>query len=108
MATVATNAVPSTTNLQGGLAGFASALVCGYLAHAGYFAIAAAAIGQPEVVIAALAAGIIGTVAKVAVSHVAELKEVDAFVVGLQSIKTEASYPNDPKPPSNVSNINNG
>lgn len=112
MAIIATAANPSTTNIQGGIAGFVSTLVCGYLAHAGYFAIAATAIGQPEVVVAALAAGLIGMVAKVAVTHIAELKEADAFLVAVESVKTEASYLNDARPPTSTgqanSNINRG
>lgn len=108
MAIVATALIPSSTNTKGGLAGVITTIACGYLAKAGYFAVAAAAIGQPEVMVAALAAGIIGVGTKMLITHVSELKEVDDFVVGLQSIKTEASYPHDPQPPSNVSNINQG
>ena len=108
MGTIATPAVPSTTNIIGGIAGLISTMAVGYLTSAGYLTIAATAIGVPQATLIVLVTGIIGAVANVAVTHVAELKEADDFIKSLQSIKTEASYPNDPVASTTTNNINKG
>jgi hypothetical protein len=112
MAYIATKEVPSTSNLQGGLAGLAATLAVGFLTHAGYIAIAAAAVGIPEASMAVVATGIIATIAKVAVSHIAELKEADGLIKSVQDLVPNTySAPSDfPNPPPVVTpnNLNNG
>jgi hypothetical protein len=93
MALLATPAIPSNSNLQGGIAGLVASLAVGFLTHAGYVAVAAAAIGCPEATIAVVATGIIGMGANVLITHIAELKNMDEFVKQLQELKAVDSFP---------------
>jgi hypothetical protein len=107
MGVVATSAVPSSSNLQGGLAGLATTLIMGALTHAGYLAIVASALGLPEATLAVAATGVIGVLAKVAVTHISELKNADAILNSLQSIKITQEYPGE-TPSSTPNNLSNG
>ena len=107
MAVVASPAVPSSSNIQGGIAGLATTLIVGALTHYGYLAIAASAVGLPEATLAVVAAGVIGTVANVAITHVAELKNADAILKSLQSIQITQEYPGA-TPSSTPNNLSNG
>lgn len=108
MGAVATPAVPSSSNIKGGLAGLAATLAVGYLTHAGYLAIAASFLALPVPTVAVAITGIIGTLANVAITHISELKTADAILKSIQSIKVEYNYPeeksNFTSPPSTSSN----
>ena len=97
MAVLATPTTPSSANLTGGIAGLVASLAVGALTHAGYLAIAAAAIGVPEATLVVVATGIVGMAANVAVTHVAELKNADNVIKALQSVKTYSSPSDFPK-----------
>ena len=109
MALIATPTSPSTTNLQGGLAGLATTLAMAYLTQAGYLGVAASALGLPVATAAVVATGIIGLVAKVVVSHIAELGEADRLIKAVEaSIPKTYSAPNDfPNAPNETPTPNN-
>ena len=106
MALIPTATTPSNSNLQGGLAGLVASMAVGFLSHAGYLAIAASAIGVPEATMVIVVTGVIGALANVAVTHVAELHSVDSLVKALPT--TYAEYPSEGAVPGTPNNLNQG
>lgn len=114
MTTVATPLTSSTTNDVGHAFGLiVGGIAATWLAHAPFvLALAATPIagqlGLSALVIASIGSSLISVGASYAATHYAEVREAAGFIVAIKSIKVEDSYPNDPKPASNVSNINKG
>ena len=106
MASLPTTTNPSSSNLQGGLAGLAATLAIGYLTQAGYLATIAVTIGIPQATLAVVLTGIIGAIANVAITHIAELRNINNLVAEVQQLKSYQQYPNDPTSSGTTSNVN--
>lgn len=109
---VATPLTTSTTNDVGHAFGLiVGGIVAAWLANAPFvLALAATPIagqlGLSALVIASIGSSLVSVSASYAATHYAEVNEAAKFLVAIKNIKTEDSFPNDPKPPSNISNIN--
>jgi hypothetical protein len=96
-------ATTNSANATGTASGaFVATFLVGYLVKMGYLAAIATATAQPESAVVLGATIIITSVANYVVTHTA-LKRVEDLIPTV-----DATYPNDAKPPSNVSNINKG
>ena len=82
-------------NLAGTLAGVAATMAVGFLTHAGYLALAAAAIGVPEATMSVVAMAVIGGAVNFGVTHIATLKTIDNIYQAIPTIHTYAEYPGD-------------
>ena len=83
-------------NLAGTLAGVAATMAVGFLTHAGYLALAAAAIGVPEATMSVVAMAVIGGAVNFGVTHIATLKTIDNIYQAIPTIHTYAEYPATP------------
>ena len=97
---MATNNSANATGTASGA--FIATFLVGYLVKMGYIAAIATATAQPESSVVLGATIIITSVANYLVTHTA-LKKVEDFIPTVEN-----KFPNDPQPPSNVSNINKG